>query len=204
MEASTRHHTFPKGLHAVTAATVLLWIAGCGGKLVTYEQQLLTEADSLFHAGNFEYAKVKYDKIRTLKPSTPAACNAQYYLGYINIYYENPFANWEAALREFKLFVSLYPEDARVDEVNSWIKLLVVMKSFKKEFLGTSKDLDSLKMEQQNEKSQSSSAKTAASIDVLSESLRSCTHVRDSLDRKSKDLENFILDLVKKCQAAGQ
>ena len=117
---------------------------------------------------------------------------------------KNPFANWEAALREFKLFVSLYPEDARVDEVNSWIKLLVVMKSFKKEFLGTSKDLDSLKMEQQNEKSQSSSAKTAASIDVLSESLRSCTHVRDSLDRKSKDLENFILDLVKKCQAAGQ
>ena len=106
-------------------------------------------------------------------------------------------------MREFKLFVSLYPEDARVDEVNSWIKLLVVMKSFKKEFLGTSKDLDSLKMEQ-NAKSQSSSAKTAANIDVLTESLRTCTHARDSLDKKGKDLENFILDLVKKCQAAGQ
>ena len=186
-----------------TAALLVLLFIGCGGRVVTYEQQLLTEADSLFHAGNFEYAKVKYDKIRTLKPSTPAARNAQYYLGYINIYYDNPFANWEAALREFKMFVSLYPEDARVDEVNSWIKLLVVMQSFKKEYLGTSRNLDSLRL-QQSDKDRSLSVKSAANVDALTESLRNCNSMKDSLDRKSKDLENFILDLVKKCQAAGQ
>ena len=172
--------------------------------MVTYEQQLLGDADSLFKAGNYEYAKVKYDKIRTLKPASPAARTAQYYLGYINIYYENPFASWEAALREFKLFVSLYPDDARVGEVNSWIKMLVVMQSFKKEFLGTTNRLESLKMEQVEKTTQTPPAKSTVNIDALTESLRNCYHVRDSLDKKSKDLENFILDLEKKCKEPGE
>jgi outer membrane protein assembly factor BamD (BamD/ComL family) len=171
--------------------------------VVTYEQQLLRDADSLFREGNYEYAKVKFDKIRTLKPSSQAARTAQYYLGYINVYYENPFASWEAALREFKLFVSLYPDDARVDEINSWIKLLVVMQSFKKEFLGTTNRYEELK--QQKDATETITPKVStANIDGLTESLRNCYHVRDSLNQKSKDLENFILDLEKECQETGK
>lgn len=189
-----RHSSF-----IVAVAVVALLFNGCGGKYVTYEQQLLGEADSLFRAGNYEYAKVKFDKVRALKPSSPAARSAQYYLGFINVYYENPFASWEAALREFRLFVSMYPDDARVDEVNSWIKLLVVMQSFKKEYIGTSGRLEDL--EQKNSKRESVRIKpSTVNIDALTESLRSCYHARDSLNQKSKDLERFILYLEKECQ----
>ncbi len=170
--------------------------------MVTYEQQLLAEADSLFRAGNYEYAKVKFDKIRTVKPSSPAARTAQYYLGFINVYYENPFANWEAALREFKLFVSLYPDDARVSEVNSWIKLLVAMQSFKKEYVGTSGQLEELKKKQQDQTAISGTTQTKPStvnIEILTESLRNCYHLKDSLSQKNKDLEKAILDLENEC-----
>jgi outer membrane protein assembly factor BamD (BamD/ComL family) len=198
-EADTQHYLFKPSIIGTIAAMCFLNLTGCGGRVLTYEQQLLGDADSLFRAGNYEYAKVKYDKIRSLKPSSPAARTAQYYLGYINIYYENPFASWEAALREFKLFVSLYPDDARVDEVNSWIKLLVVMQSFKKDFIGTSNKIDSLKTVQQTT-ALNTATKTNINIDVLTESLRNCYHVRDSLDKNSKDLENFIIDLEDKCR----
>jgi outer membrane protein assembly factor BamD (BamD/ComL family) len=180
-------------------------LMGCGGKYVTYEQQMLSEADSLFREGNYEFAKVKFDKVRSLKPGSPAARTAQFYLGYINVYYENPFANWEAALREFKLFVSLYPQDARVDEVNSWIKLLVVMQSFKRDYMGTTNRLEELRHKKTTDASSVSAApqkQPPLSIDGLSESLRMCNHARDSLNQKSKDLENFIIDFERKCKEA--
>lgn len=180
-------------------AVIALLLCGCGGKVVFYEQQLLAEADSLFRAGNYEYAKVKFDKVRTLKPASPAARTAQFYLGYINVYYENPFASWEAALREFKLFVSLYPDDARVDEVNSWIKLLVVMQSFKKEYIGTSDQLEELKQQKTDTPETLRPKPSAVNIDALTESLRSCYHVKDSLNQRSKDLEKAILDLENEC-----
>ena len=183
----------------LAGALIICLLSGCGGKYVTYEQQLLTDADSLFKAGNYEYAKVKYDKIRTGKPGSPAARTAQYHLGYINVYYENPFASWEAALREFKLFVSLYPDDIRVDEVNSWIKLLTVMQSFKRDFLGTTNRLEELRQKKTEIVPPVAPSKPSPNIDALTESLRNCLHVRDSLNQKSKDLENFILDLEKKC-----
>jgi outer membrane protein assembly factor BamD (BamD/ComL family) len=202
MEGNILQYTFRHIFLMCICTAIVALIAGCGGTVITYEQQLLGEADSLFRAGNYEYAKVKYDKIRTLKPNSPAARTSQYYLGYINVYYENPFASWEAALREFKLFVSLYPDDSRVDEVNSWIKLLVVMQSFKKDYIGTNEEIEVLK--QQKNKLQKTPQKPTVNVEALNESLRHCYHVSDSLNKRSKDLENFILDLEKKCQQAGK
>lgn len=179
---------------------------GCNGKVLTYEQQLLGEADSLFRAGNYEFAKLRFDKIRTLKPNSPSAKIATYYLGYINVYYDNPFATPEAALREFKTYVSLYPDDARVDEVNSWIKLLVVMQSFEKNYRGSIDSLAAIKT-QQLLKEQAQAVKKNVSHDsiaILNDVIRKTYHLRDSLSRKNKELENFILDLEKKCQEAGQ
>lgn len=181
---------------------LILLIPRCGGTVVLYEQQLLIEADSLFKAGNFEYAKVKFSKVRDLKPESPAARTAQYYLGFINVYYENPFANWEAALREFKMFATLYPEDFRIREVNSWIKLLVVMQSFKKNYIGTNTLLKELKI-RENERD-NSSPQLKINIETLTESLRNCYDDKENLVKKSKDLENVILDLEKKCQQAGK
>jgi hypothetical protein len=41
--------------------------------MVTFEQQILNEADSLFREGNYEYAKVKYAKAREIKPKSDVA-----------------------------------------------------------------------------------------------------------------------------------
>jgi len=189
---------------ALTGIILLLsLIMGCAAKVVTFEQLMLFEADSLFRAGNYEYAKVKYSKIQGSRPESDEAKKAQYYLGLINIYYDNPFANWEMALQEFKKFASLYPNDFRIGEVNSWIRLLVVMQSFKKEYRGTADKLEQLAKSKEMEASQPQQPRRL-NIDMITESLRNCYSDRDSLTRKSKELENFILDLERKCQQAGR
>lgn len=181
----------------------IVFLYGCAGKVLTYDQQLLSEADSLFRSGNYEYAKVKYSRIRDAHPETEAAKSAQYFLGYINVYYDNPFANWEAALREFKMFSTLYPQDNRIGEVSSWIRILVVMQSFKKEYQGTSLKLEQFKNKETKE-TDSKNLLRKLNIDVITESLKKCYDDRDSLVKKSKDLENVIIDLERKCQQAGK
>lgn len=181
-------------------------LIGCGGKVVTYEQQLLFEADSLFKIGYYELAKNKYQKILVLTPNSPAARIAQYYLGYINVYYENDMASWEAALREFKKFLALYPDDIRANEVKSWIKILNAMQRFQKEYGSLKKEIEEFKPpEKEKEECEVVPPKTSPlTIEALNESLRNCTHSRDSLIKKNKELENFILELEKECQEAGR
>jgi outer membrane protein assembly factor BamD (BamD/ComL family) len=183
-------------------------IIGCAAdKFHSFEKQLLFEADSLFRDGNFELAKIKYMKIRDMKPNPSVASTAQYYLGFVNVYYDNPFANWEAALREFKLFAAQYPDDIRIDQVNSWIRILVVMQSFKKDYLGTMTRLEDVSKQRQVDSRlmhEHLQTQTKSAMDSLSAILRNCNEYRDSLVRKSHDLENVILDLERKCQQAGR
>jgi hypothetical protein len=185
------------------ALTMLL--GGCAAKRYSYDQQLLFEADSLFRSGNYEYAKVKYAKIRDAHSETDAARLAQFYLGYINVYYDNPFASWEAALREFKNFVALYPRDIKTGEAQSWIRILVAMQSFEKEYEGSSYKLEQLKSKESKDSKEKDLMQVQRKllIDSNNDQLKKCTDDRDSLSRKTKELENFILDLEKKCQAAA-
>lgn len=181
---------------------IISFLPGCGGTMVTKEMLVLKEADSLFREGNYQYALRRFDMVRTLRPKSPAAKIAQYYLGFINVYYDNPFASWEAALREFKLYATLYPNEAKIDEVNSWIKILVAMQSYKKNF-GV---IDSISKQPRKRSGLQRKSKTISkeSIRSLNDKIRRCNHVRDSLIRKNKDLENFIIDLEAKCQDAIQ
>ncbi len=185
----------------------ILSVGGCvSSNLATVEKQILSQADSLFRIGNYEYAKAKFAKVRDLKPKSDAAKTAQFYLGYINIYHDNPFSNWEAALREFKIFADLYPDDARIGEVYSWIRLLTVMQSNKKEFIGMSDKLDTLSKKElmQTPVQPPPSPSKKGNFEALSESLRGCFDAKDSLSRKTKELENVILDLERKCAQAGK
>ncbi len=177
-------------------------ICCCSPKMVTFEQQILSEADSLFREGNYEYAKVKYAKAREIKPKSDVARTSQYYLAFINVYYDNPFANWEAALREFRTFAALYPDDPRIGEVNSWIRLLVVMQTFKKEFQGTTNKLEELSKKEPAPCPPPAPRKT--NVDIITESLRNCLDAKDSLSRKAKEFESVILDLEKNCLKAGK
>ena len=170
--------------------------------MVTFEQQILNEADSLFREGNYEYAKVKYAKAREIKPKSDVAKTSQYYLAFINVYYDNPFANWEAALREFRTFAALYPDDSRIGEVNSWIRLLVVMQTFKKEYQGTTNKLEELSKKEPDPCPPPVQRKT--NVDIITESLRNCLEAKDSLSRKAKEFENVILDLERNCLKAGK
>ncbi len=179
-----------------------LFLGGCAAKRYSYDQQLFFEADSLFKVGNYEYAKVKFAKIRDAHAETDAARLAQFYLGYINVYYDNPFASWEAALREFKNFVTLYPRDIKTHEAQSWIRILVAMQSFEKEYQGSTYKLEQQKSRESKEKDQQQVQRKLL-IESNSDQLKKCTDDRDSLSRKTRELENFILDLEKKCQAAA-
>jgi outer membrane protein assembly factor BamD (BamD/ComL family) len=186
-------------LRYLTIPLVSCALIGCMGRVVTYESQLLSEADSLFDAGNFEVAKLKYAKVIDTRPESEAARSAQFNLGYINVYYDNPFANWEAALREFKAFSSMYPDDVRIDQANSWIRILVVLQSFKKEYKGTT-----TKLEQMNKSLKEPDVKATrrVNLDMVTESLKSCYDDRDSLNRSIEGLKNVILEMERKCQQA--
>lgn len=179
---------------------ILLLLCGCGGKIVIRDS-MLNEADSLFKIGNYEYAKVKYARIIDAHANTDAAKTAQFFLGYINVYYDNPFANWEAALREFNKFSRLYPQDARIGEVSSWIRILVVLQSFKKEYQRT---ISKLEGDKNREVKETDPKILLRKFESITESVNRCNNDRDSLVKKSKDLENVIIDLERKCQQAGK
>lgn len=182
--------------------TGFILLSGCTAKMVTYEQQQLNDADSLFRVGHFEFAKIRYQDIVKSFPGSSAARSAQYKLGYINVYFENNLGSWEAALREFKNFASLYPDDDRIDEVNSWIQLLLAMELFKKNYNASIDKTRSLETELNAKDAEAFTGRRSVDVNALNESLRSCTLVKDSLQRKTKELENLILELDERCQQA--
>jgi hypothetical protein len=201
--------TFRSITIAVSAtAVVLLACAGTGKSLnaVSYDRLMIT-ADSLFNDGNFEDAKATYEKIRLNRPPTsPEAQRAHYYIAYIDVYYKNPWADWNSALTEFKSFASLYTNDPHIDEVRSWIRILTTIKSFETEYRKTSHQMERL-----------TAAKNATSetqrfhLDSMAVILRSSyetadsvTRKVDSLARKNTELIQTIIDLEKKCQQAGK
>ncbi len=153
-----------------------------------YNMRQVNEADSLFKTGNYELAKLKYIKIRDTNKNPAILARAQYYLGYINIYYENPFADYEAALREFKRFASLFPNDDRIELANNWIRILTAMRNFDTGFQGSS---DKLK------KSQWRQNDISRNYTNLQEAYLNCDALKDSLNKRIKFLEGVIEKLGK-------
>lgn len=174
------------------ALSALIALAGCATRMVTYEQKLLMEADSLFKMGNYEYAKIRYTKLHTDYPNSIFGAKAQYNLGFINIYYDNPFANWEAALREFKTFAAQYPNHDLIPQVNSWIRLLVVLQSFKRQYDVSSAEVGSLEKELKNRQKQPKQEKIEARYEVLMEAVQRCYIDKDSLSSRIRVLEEVI------------
>jgi len=146
----------------------------------------LAEADSLFRTGNYELSKLRYLKLRETNKNPSIKATAQYNLGYINIYYENPFADYEAALREFKRFASLYPNDKRIELVNNWIRMLTAMRNFDSNFQGNVNRLKNAENRQQN---------IAHNYTTLQDAYLNCEVIKDSLVNRIKILEGVIKKL---------
>lgn len=152
-------------------------------KFYTMEKKMLVTADSLFGAENYELAKIQYTKIRDEFPQTAAGAMAQYKLGYINIYFDNPFADYRAAQREFKRFLTDYPEDKRIDLIKNWVRLLTVFEDFDREYhKGYSKmqQLDSKEKE------------ILDNFGTLQDAYFRCEAQNDSLQKHIQKLEGII------------
>lgn len=164
---------------------------------------MLIDADSLFYSGNFNDANALYQKIRLTIPKSDEARNALFQNAYLNIYYKNPNANWSDALKDFKNFATLYPNDQRIGEVLSWIRILSVIKSFDTQYRTSADQIERLKyFKKETIHSQ------RYILDSMSVILRNCYDsreaLRDSLTKVNDKLENVIINLEKKCQQVGQ
>jgi len=168
-------------------------------KMVNYKTRQLAEADSLLYSGKFEESKALYEKIRSVQTNSEEARTAHFNIAYINVYYKNPNADWDAAQKEFKSFAALYPKDPRIGEALSWVRLLTVIQSFDHEFKRASTQVHQLKIDQSEAR-----MTQRMFLDSMASMLRSCYQVRDSLVKKNTELENVIIDLEKKCQQAGR
>ena len=146
----------------------------------------IVHADSLFRTGNYEIAKMEYTKIRDKCKESEIAATAQYRLGYINIYYDNPFADYEAALREFKRFQSMYPKHEKIEQVQNWIRMLTVLTNFARDFNGNIRELKNLGTQRED---------IIKNYTTLQEAYLRCDSIRDSLINEVKALERLIIKL---------
>lgn len=171
--------------------------------MVSYNSRMLKDADSLFNAGNFDEAQTLYNKIRATKPKTEEARTAHFQCAYLNIYYKNPNANWSEALKEFKSFATQYPDDPRIGEAFTWMRILIVIKSFDTQFRSSADQVERLKY---FKKEALQSQRYV--LDSMSLMLRNCYDsrevFRDSMTKANAKLEDVIIDLEKKCQQVGR
>jgi outer membrane protein assembly factor BamD (BamD/ComL family) len=179
------------------ACAAVALLAGCSSQMVTFETKLLVEADSLFRNGNFEYAKARYAKVHAEFPNSHSGAQAQYMLGYLNLYYDNPFASWDASLKEFKTFAAQYPDNELIPQVNSWIRLLVVLQSFKRQYDISQAEVASLEKELQDKRQSSNPHQIEAKYEVLMEALQRSDNEKDSLASRIRVLEEVIDKLGK-------
>jgi outer membrane protein assembly factor BamD (BamD/ComL family) len=154
----------------------------------SFEMQSLTEADSIFKRRNYADALLKYDNILKKFPRSPAARIALFKIGFINIYYENSQADWSAALKAFRLFQKQFGDDPKIDEVNTWIRILVAMESFAAQYGESSQKIQKLK---------NKTIEKTGNFEQLREEYQRCMLEKDSLGAE----KNTLLQKIKGLEA---
>lgn len=145
--------------------------------------QLLKNADLMFRKGNYEEAKNNYRIILDSCNNREITARAQYTLGYIDIYYSNPFGDFDSSLTEFKRYVEMFPKDKHIGLANSWIRLLVVLKNMKKRYYLNADNLQQTEIEQGN---------IYEKYKLLEKLNNNCKIINDSLFNRIKTLEGVI------------
>jgi outer membrane protein assembly factor BamD (BamD/ComL family) len=179
-------------------ALVLLMAPGCSPVTTTqytFDKKLLADADGKCKQKSYAEALKTYDEIVKTFPQTSSARTALFKVGFVNIYYDNPLSDWNAAITAFKLFQKNYPDDPRIEEVNTWIRVLVAMESFSAQYGETSARIKSL---------MNKSTEVSGNYETLLEAIQKCSSDKDSLDneknalnQKIKELEQTILKIEK-------
>jgi outer membrane protein assembly factor BamD (BamD/ComL family) len=179
-------------------ALFLLMAPGCSHVTTTqytFDKKLLADADGKCKQKSYAEALKTYDEIVKTFPQTSSARTALFKVGFVNIYYDNPLSDWNAAIAAFKLFQKNYPDDPRIEEVNTWIRVLVAMESFSAQYGETSARIKSL---------MNKSTEVSGNYETLLEAIQKCSGDKDSLDneknalnQKIKELEQTILKIEK-------
>jgi hypothetical protein len=175
-------------------------LCGCASNTVasyTYDRSLLTVADAKFDKKRYSEALKIYQEL-AYSPDyaqSASAKQALFRIGYLNIYFDNPKADPKAALEAFNTYKLRYPRDKLIGEVTTWIKILVVLKSFEDQYDEITSRMKRL---------QNKSAVTTGSLDTLLDAFQRCVSERDSLDsekssflRKISELEQTIVKMEK-------
>ncbi len=152
----------------------------------TADKRALVEADSLVQEGNYESALHTYKKICNNHPGSPSGATAQYKLAYLNIHYDNPFADFDVALREFENFRREYPRDRRAESANNWIRILTVLKEYEDNYNGKNSTIKIIREQQELAKEE---------YRVTREKLAGCRIRTDSLERTVEILQGVIKKL---------
>ncbi len=182
----------------VSCLCAIIAFCGCAQVHVApyyFDKQILAEADGKLKERKFSEALSKYEEIVKTFPRTASARIALFKIGYVNIYFANPQADWSAALQAFRLFQKQFGDDPKIDEVNTWIRILVAMESFKAQYGESSQRIQKLK---------NKTLEKTESVEQLREEFLRCSFEKDSLNleknallQKIKELEATILKIEK-------
>ena len=176
-----------------------LWSCSPGAKsyyrTYTFDKQLLADADGKFKQRKYSEAITQYDDIVKQFPRTESARIALFKIGFANIYYDNQQPDWSAALKAFRLFQKQYDDDLKIEEVNTWIRILVAMESFTAQYGESLARIKKLK---------TTTLEKSESVEQLREEFLRCSFEKDSLNleknaltQKIKELESTILKIEK-------
>ena len=183
-----RHFRSVRSYLTLLCGVMLLGCAASKVGTYTYDKKLLAEAEDKFEKKRYTDAIKVYQKLATSPAfaNTPTAKLALYRMGYINMYYDNSKADPKAALEAFNTFKQRYADDKLLGEVNTWISILVVLRSYEELYNDTYERMKKL---------QSKTAVTSGSLDSLIESSQRCSAEKDSLDGEKAQLLKKIAEL---------
>ncbi len=141
---------------------------------------IFTEADKHFLNGEYEKAEKKYQEI--LKSTRQKSVNAlaQYKLGYLYIYFNNPASNYAEALKHFKLFLTIDNKHPYAKRAKNWIKILTELTELQGHYATDKELLDRLKAKQ---------SKADRLHVTLKDSLDNVMILKDTLQNRIKVLE---------------
>jgi tetratricopeptide (TPR) repeat protein len=161
----------------------------------TYQQQLLSMADYNCQTRNYTEALKHYDNIVRAYPQSPEAKLALYNIGFININYANPKPDRTAAAAAFKSFITIYPNDSLTPSASSWLGIIAAYDSCETRYKDAVQKVRNLMQK---------GATISNDRDSLQQTIRTCTHEKDSLlnetatlNLKIKTLEKTILKIEK-------
>ncbi len=149
--------------------------------------------------GDYGLAAIQLRSIIDSLPGSDIAADALYNLAKISISEKNVAPDFTSALDNFITFVSLYPDDPRVESAKEQIFLITL-------YLNKKEDLDAiLKLVTQFQRTyEQYRVLQLSDLENLGKDIAKCYDDRNALSQKVEELKQVIIELERKCLKAGR